>query len=66
MANQPIEITRKNETDFEIKCENEYFADAAESLLKRLCQFPAEYNNILKGKPSLCGSDIKDAEEAIS
>jgi len=60
---KPIKITRKDSTDFEIKCENEYWADIDESLLRKLCQFPASYHPI-KRKIEHAGSDIKVSAQA--
>jgi len=44
--NQPIIIKRVSPTLFEIHCKNEVGGDITESLLKRICQFPAEFKRM--------------------
>ena len=60
---QPIKIIRISPTLFEIHCNNEMRGDITESLLKRLCQFPADFEKEEKIEP-VDGIAIK--EEAKS
>jgi len=52
MSEQPIKITRISKKDFEIHCDNEYWADQVDSLFRDMCGFPAEYKNKLIGPTS--------------
>jgi len=49
---QPIKVVRISKTDFEIHCDNEYWADQVDSLFRDMCGFPAEYKNKLIGPTS--------------
>ena len=55
---QPIRIERTDITKFEVFCDNEFYGNLFESLIKRICQVPADFKSKLKSKMTEGGSEL--------